>query len=236
MAPRPWHASYPDGVPHEIDPDSYGSLAELCIASCRDYGDRPALVNRGRSLSFADLDRQSRDFAACLTVELKLDPGDRVAVMLPNLLQSPVVLLGALRAGLVVVNVNPLYTASGLAHQLKDSGARAIVVLENFAATLARALPETDVEFVLVATVGDLLPPLKRFLVNFAVRHVKRMVPKFRIEGALRLAEALKRAEASAAHAELRLEALERAMAKRAGALYRAGEVGALRLPLSAGG
>jgi len=192
MERRRWHENYPDGVPQDIDADSFSSLAALCLASCRDNASRTALVNQGHAISYAELDRLSRDFAACLVGELKLERGDRVAIMLPNLLQAPIVLLGVLRAGLVAVNVNPLYTVRELEHQLKDSGARAIVVLDNFAATLAKVLPEAGVEFVVITSVGDCLPPARRILTNFVVRYVRRMVPKFRIEGALRLRDALR--------------------------------------------
>ena len=193
MERKSWHSSYPEGVPFEIDPDSYDSLADLCLVSCRENGDRIAISNQGTSLSFTELDRLSRDFAAYLTTEAKLEHGDRAAIMLPNLLQAPIVLLGALRAGLVVVNVNPLYTVRELEHQLKDSGARVIVVLENFAATLAKALPETDVEQVIVASIGDCLPLFRRWLTNFVVRRIKHLVPAFRISGAVRLVEVLRR-------------------------------------------
>lgn len=196
MESRPWYESYPEGVPREIDPDLYPSLSELCLESCRTNGPRTAFVNQGQHLSFAELDRQSRGFAAFLIAELKLSRGDRLAIMMPNVLQSPVVLLGALRAGLVVVNVNPLYTASELAHQLADSGARVIVVLENFAATLAKALPETGIEYVVISSIGDGLPPLKRWVTNFVVRHVRRLVPSFRIEGATDLPQAIRRGSA----------------------------------------
>jgi long-chain acyl-CoA synthetase len=193
MQPRPWHANYPDGVPFEIDADSQVSLAGLCLASCRTYADRIAISCQGVSLSFADIDRLSRDFAAFLSGVLKLDKGDRLAVMLPNLPQSAIVLLGALRAGMVVVNVNPLYTARELEHQLKDSGVRAVVVLENFAATLAKALSETSVEHVIVSSVGDCMPPVRRWLTNLVVRHVKRLVPAFHISDAISLPESLRR-------------------------------------------
>lgn len=188
MDRRPWHSSYPSGVPFEIDADAHESLAALCLASCRKFGSRPAFTNSGVSLSFAELDRSSRDFAAYLTAS-GIESGDRLAIMLPNVLQSPIVLLGALRAGLVVVNVNPLYTARELEHQLKDSGARVIVVLENFAATLAKALPATAIETVIVSGVGDGLPLLKRQLTNFAVRRIKRLVPAFDIPGAIRFVD-----------------------------------------------
>ena len=193
MKERPWYSNYPDGVPYEIDPDSYRSLAELCLASCRENRDRIAFVNRGVSLSFSEIDQCSRDVAAYLTTEAKLKHGDRVAIMLPNLLQSPIVLLGVLRAGFVVVNVNPLYTARELEHQLKDCGARVVVVLENFAATLAEVLPKTNVEHVIIASIGDCLPPVRRWLVNFFIRRIKRLVPAFRISGAGRFANILRR-------------------------------------------
>jgi long-chain acyl-CoA synthetase len=193
MEERRWHSSYPEGVPPEIDPDSYASLAELCITSCRENGDRAAIVNQGESVSFSDLDRMSRDFAAFLCAGLALERGDRVAVMLPNLLQSPIVLLGILRAGLVVVNVNPLYTVRELEHQLKDSGARAVVVLENFAATLEAALAGSDVSHVITTSVGDLLSPWRRWLTNFVVRRIKRLVPPSRIDGSVGLRDALGR-------------------------------------------
>jgi long-chain acyl-CoA synthetase len=180
-------------VPAAIDPDSHPSLAALCLASCHDHSDRTAFINQGTRISFGELDRRSRDVAAWLTVTAGLSKGDRVAVMLPNLLQSPIVILGALRAGLVVVNVNPMYTARELGHQLKDSGARAIIVLENFAATLARALPGTDVELTLIATVGDCLPRFRRWLTNFVVRRVKKLVPAYAIERTVALTDVLAR-------------------------------------------
>lgn len=189
MTDRPWLANYPEGVPHEIDADRYASLAALCSASCRRGGAKMALTNQAADISFAELDAASRRVAAWLVEEAQLQRGDRVAIMLPNLLQTPIVLLGALRAGLVVVNVNPMYTRTELEHQLADSGARAIVVLENFAATLAKALPATAIETVVVATVGDCLPAWKRWLTNFVVRRVKKLVPAWRIDGARAYAE-----------------------------------------------
>jgi len=193
MDRRPWHSQYPPGVPADIDPDSHASLADLILSSCRRNGRRVALTNMGTDLSFAALDARSREFAAWLTVEAGLKRGDRVAVMLPNLLQSPIAILGTLRAGLVVVNVNPLYTPRELEHQLKDSGAKLIVVLENFAATLAKALPATDIERVVIAAAGDCLPPLKRWLTNFVVRRAKKLVPPYRISAATRFRDALRR-------------------------------------------
>lgn len=191
MTTRPWLANYPDGVPADIDPERYRSLSALCLAACSQFGDRTAFINQGTDLSFAELDERSRDFAGWLIGVAGLSRGDRVAVMLPNLLQSPIVILGILRAGLVVVNVNPLYTVRELEHQLGDSGARAIIVLEGFAATVEKALPATNIESVVVASVGDCLPTVKRWLTNFVVRHVKKMVPAWRIEGAVRYRDAI---------------------------------------------
>jgi long-chain acyl-CoA synthetase len=192
MERRPWHSQYPVGIPLAVDADEFDSLAELCLTSCRKFGSRPAFTNQGRDLSFSELERKSRDFAACLIAESRAESGDRLAIMLPNLLQSPIVLLGALRAGLVVVNVNPLYTVRELQHQLKDSGARAIVVLENFTDTLAKALPGTGIETVIVSSVGDCLPTWKRWLTNLVVRRIKRLVPAVKIPGALRFPDVLK--------------------------------------------
>jgi long-chain acyl-CoA synthetase len=159
--------------------------------SCARFRDKPAFANMGVGLTFNEVDRLSGDFGAYLQKVIGLPKGERVAIMLPNLLQSPVVLFGALRAGMTVVNVNPLYTASELAHQLVDSGATAVVVLENFARTLEEALPKTQVRHVVTTQVGDLFPPVKRLLVNFVVKRVRRMVPQWRIPGAISLPDAL---------------------------------------------
>jgi long-chain acyl-CoA synthetase len=186
-----WLQSYPPGVPSEIEPAAYASLKELLERSCLRFRDKAAFSNMGVSMSYGELDRLSRDFAAYL--QSGLHKGERVAIMLPNLLQCPVALFGALRAGMIVVNVNPLYTASELEHQLADSGAAAIVVLENFAHTLEQALPKTRVRLVITTQVGDLFPPVKRTLVNFVVKRVKRLVPAWLIPGATRFREALAR-------------------------------------------
>jgi long-chain acyl-CoA synthetase len=160
------------------------------------FRDRPAFVSMGAALTYGEVDALSRDFAAFLRSDLGLARGERVAIMLPNLLQYPVALAGVLRAGLVVVNVNPLYTASELAFQLEDSGAAAVVVLENFARTLAQALPRTHVRRVVATQVGDLLPAPRRWLVNFAVKRLRRMVPAWRIAGAVAFRAALARGRA----------------------------------------
>lgn len=191
MTDKPWLASYPPGVPAEIDPDRYASLAALFEASFERYAAAPAFTNLGETLTFAEADRLSRDFAAYLQSLPALRRGERVAVMLPNSLQYVVVMLGILRAGLVVVNVNPMYTQHELEHQLKDSGALAIVVLENFARTLATALPLTNVASVIVTRLGDHCGALKRLAVNFAVKYAKRLVPPYRIPGAVAYRRAL---------------------------------------------
>lgn len=192
MDDRPWYGSYPEGVPKSIDPDRFASLAALCLESCGRYAERLAFSNLGRDLSFAALDRESRSFAAYLRAGLKLERGDRVALMLPNLLQSPILVLGVLRAGLVVVNVNPLYTARELQHQMSDSGARAIVVLENYAATVEKALPRTALEHVIVTRIGDALPFASRIVTNFVVKYVKRLVPAWHVPGVVYLRDALR--------------------------------------------
>ena len=166
---RIWLESYPPGVPAEVDTRACPTLRHLLERSCARFRERPAIANMGVELSYGELDRLSRDFGAFLRSELRLQPGDRLAIMLPNVLQYPVALFGALRAGLTVVNVNPLYTASELEHQLADSGARAIVVLENFAHTVGEALARCRVEHVIVTRLRDLFPFAKRSLVNFAV-------------------------------------------------------------------
>ena len=187
---RAWLDSYTEGVPAEIDPDAYPSLVALTDEAIRRFADRPAFESMGVRITFAELDRLATDFAGFLAGR-GLAGGDRVALMMPNVLQYPVALLGVLRAGLVVVNTNPLYTARELRHQLSDSGARAIVVLENFARELEECIGDTEVEHVVVTGLGDMLGFPKSALVNLVVRHVKRLVPPFRIDGAVRWGEAL---------------------------------------------
>ena len=188
-----WLDSYPAGIPPEVDVRAYPSLKHLLEHSCERFRDKPAFLNMGVTMTYGELDRLSRDFGAYLQKELGLQKGDRVAVMLPNLLQYPVALFGALRAGLTVVNVNPLYTASELEQQLDDSDAKAIVVLENFAHTLEGALPKTRLRHVITTQIGDLFPPARRWLVNLAVKYVKRMVPRWRIDDTTGFRRALAR-------------------------------------------
>ncbi|MFI4914642.1 MAG: AMP-binding protein, partial [Steroidobacterales bacterium] len=178
-----WLNQYPPGTPAVIDPLEFDSLKALIEDACRRYADRIAYHSMGRALTYAELDRLSGRFGAWLQSQAGLKPGDRIAIMLPNLLQYPVAMFGALRAGLIVVNTNPLYTATELESQLKDSGAAAVLVLENFAATLQRSLAGTDVRHVIVTGVGDLLGFPKGPIVNLVLRHVQKKVPRWRIRG-----------------------------------------------------
>lgn len=191
-ADRPWLAAYPDGVPADIDVNQYPSLVHLMEESFRRFGDRTAYSFMGKDVSFAQTDALSQAFAAYLQ-GLGLVKGDRVAIMMPNVPQYPAVVAGILRAGLVVVNVNPLYTARELEHQLKDSGSKAIVIIENFARTLEQCIAATPVKHVVLAAMGDLLGFLKGGLVNYVVRNVKKMVPPFNLPQAVRFNEAIAR-------------------------------------------
>jgi len=177
---QPWLASYPAGVPAQIATGVYRSLVDLLNEAFRQHAQRDAAVCMGQRLRFSQLDELSQQLGAWLQAQ-GLKQGDRVALMMPNLLQYPVAIAAVLRAGFVVVNVNPLYTPRELEHQLKDSGARAIIVLENFAHTLAEVIAATDVKHVVLASMGDLLNWWKGPLINFAVRHLKKMVPEFRL-------------------------------------------------------
>jgi long-chain acyl-CoA synthetase len=179
-----WLKSYPKGVPAEIDASRYKSIAAVFDESVKKYADRPAYHNMGKTLTFRDLEKHSRDFGAWLQ-SLGLARGARVALMMPNVLQYPVAIFGTLRAGCTVVNVNPLYTPRELEHQLKDSGAEVIVILENFATTLQQVIRTTPVKHVVVASLGDMLG-IKGLIVNFVVRHVKKMVPAYELPGAIR--------------------------------------------------
>jgi long-chain acyl-CoA synthetase len=185
-----WLKSYPAGVPAEIDVGQVTSLVAMFEKACVTYGTQVAFINMGQEISYSELDRKSRAFAGWLQV-CGLGKGDRVALMMPNLLQYPVALFGALRAGCVVVNCNPLYTPRELEHQLKDSGARAIVIVENFAQTLEQVIAHTDIKHVVVTPMGELLGALKGTLVNFMLRHVKKMVPKWKLPDAMSFRDAL---------------------------------------------
>jgi long-chain acyl-CoA synthetase len=186
-----WLKSYPEGVPAEIPTPDFRSVRDMIEFSFREFADRPAYTNMGTTLTFADLDRLSMQFACYLQKEVGLMKGERVAIMLPNVLQYPVALCGIFRAGLVVVNVNPLYTARELKHQLVDSGARCILILENFAHILEKIIADTNIRQVVTTGVGDLLRWPKSTFVNFALRYLKKAVPKYRLPGSTCLRHAL---------------------------------------------
>ena len=188
---RIWLKNYPAGVPADIDLGAYTSLNAILADACKEYGQAPAFTNMGTTLTYAQLDELSCAFAVWLQRKSGLAPGDRLAIMMPNVLQYPVALFGALRAGLVVVNTNPLYTPRELEHQLADSGAKAIVILENFAHVLEAALPRTSIKRVVVTGVGDLLNFPHGALVNFVLRRVRKQVPPWHIDGAIRFKTAL---------------------------------------------
>jgi len=188
---RPWLAQYPVGVPAQIDVDEYPSIVSVLEGAIASYRDRPAFANLGKVLTYADIDRLSAQFAAYLLGELKLKKGDRVAIMMPNCLQYPVATFGILRAGLTVVNVNPMYTPRELRHQLVDSGASAIVVLDNFGKTVQEVIADTPLKQVIATGLGDMLAFPKGAIVNFVLKHVKKMVPDYDIPGAIRFRDAL---------------------------------------------
>ena len=189
---KPWLESYPPGVPEEVPTPPFRSVKDLFEKSFAEYPDNAAYTNMGKTLSYADLDRLSMQFACYLQQELGMTRGERVAIMLPNILQYPVAMCGIFRAGLVVVNVNPLYTARELKHQLKDSGARCIIILENFADILEQVIADTDVNFVVTTGVGDLLSWPKSLVTNFVLRYVKKAVPAYRLPNSTSFKRALK--------------------------------------------
>ena len=190
MTERIWLADYPAGVPADIDPSQYPSLVALLENSFKQYADRTAYSFMGKDISYAETDAQSRALAAYLQ-SLGLARGDRVAIMMPNVPQYPATVAAILRAGYVIVNVNPLYTARELEHQMKDSGAKAIVIIENFAATLQKCIANTQIKHVVLASMGDRLGGLKGMIVNFVVRKVKKLVPAFSLPGAVRYNDAI---------------------------------------------
>jgi len=190
MTDRPWLSSYPQGVPADIDASHYPSLVALMEESFRKYADRTAYSFMGKDISYGETDKQSKAFAAYLQ-GLGLVKGDRVAAMMPNCPQYPIAVAGILRAGLILVNVNPLYTPRELEHQLKDSGAKAIVIMENFGTTLQQCIASTPIKHIVLASMGDRLGFLKGALVNYVVRNVKKLVPHFSLPGTVRFNEAL---------------------------------------------
>ncbi|WP_035053860.1 AMP-binding protein [Andreprevotia chitinilytica] len=192
---RPWLASYPQGIPQEVDIHEFGSIPAVMDRTVARFPDRDAFINMGHAITYSELDRLATAFASYLQNDLKLPRGARVAVMMPNLLQYPAAIFGILKAGLIVVNVNPLYTPRELGHQLKDSGAEAILILANFAHTLEKteAHDKASLKQVIVTEIGDLLPIPKRWLINAAVKYVKKMVPAFSLPGSIDFNTALAR-------------------------------------------
>lgn len=190
-ATRPWLAQYPKGVPAEIDLEQYRNIVSVLEDSCDRYRSKPAFENMGKVISYDELDRLSYQFACHLLLDLKLKKGDRVAIMMPNLLQYPVAIFGVLRAGLTVVNTNPLYTARELKHQLNDSGAVAIVVVENFANVVQEVIKDTPVQHVFTTAVGDMLGFPKRLIVNFVLKYLRKAVPDYSLPGAVSFVDAV---------------------------------------------
>ncbi|GLU38280.1 long-chain-fatty-acid--CoA ligase FadD1 [Pseudomonas sp. NBRC 100443] len=186
-----WKDKYPAGIAAEINADQYPNILAVLKESCQRFANKPAFSNLGKTLTYGELYRLSGDFAAYLQNDTDLQPGDRIAVQLPNVLQYPIVVFGAMRAGLIVVNTNPLYTAREMEHQFNDSGAKALVCLANMAHLAEEVLPRTGIRHVLITEVADLLPPLKRLLINAVVKYVKKMVPAYHIGNAVKLNDAL---------------------------------------------
>ncbi|WP_248921020.1 MULTISPECIES: long-chain-fatty-acid--CoA ligase FadD1 [Pseudomonas] len=186
-----WKDKYPAGVTAEINPDEFPNIQAVLKQSCQRFADKPAFSNLGKTLTYGELYALSGAFAAWLQQHTDLKPGDRIAVQLPNVLQYPVAVFGAMRAGLIVVNTNPLYTARELEHQFNDSGAKALVCLANMAHLAEKVVPKTQVKHVIVTEVADLLPPLKRLLINSVIKYVKKMVPAYNLPGAVRFNDAL---------------------------------------------
>lgn len=188
---RPWLKNYPNGIPANIDPDAYTCLVDLFTETFDKFRNQIAFTCMGKDLTFDEIDRYSRQFAAYLHSR-GLEKGDRIALMMPNLLQYPIALFGALRAGLIVVNTNPLYTPREMHHQFKDAGAKAIVIAENFASNLEQIIGDTNIKVVIETSIGEMLGMVKGKIVNFMIRSVKRMVPKYDIPNTVTFSEALK--------------------------------------------
>ncbi len=192
MIDFPWFASYPKGMPHQINPDEFGSLPDMLAVGFQKYANKTAFIHLGLSITYAELDEWSKNFAAFLQKKTNLKKGDAIAIQMPNVMAYPVVMFGALRAGLVVVNTNPLYTPREMEHQFNDSKAKAIVILANFASVLEKVLPHTpELKTVIVTEIGDLLPFPKRLIVNSVVKYVKKMIPNWSIPGAIPLRDAM---------------------------------------------
>lgn len=191
-----WFKNYPKGIPTEINPDSYDSVIDLLESTFKKFGDKIAYENMGKTLTFNEVDKLSAQFADFLQNQAGLQKGDRIAVQMPNLLQWVVAVFGSIRAGLIVVNTNPLYTAREMKHQFTDTRAKAVVILANFAQNLEKIIKDTDIETVVITEIGDMLGGFKKTLVNFVVKNVKKMVPPYKIEGVIKFNDALKKGAA----------------------------------------
>jgi len=188
---RIWLESYPQGVPHDIDIDRYASVLEMFLESCRKYKDKPAYTNFDHTITFGQLEQLTRQFACYLQNDLALKKGDRIAIMLPNVIQYPVAVLSAVRLGLIVVNIDPMYTQRELTLQLNDSGAETVVVLENFACEVEKALPNASLKNVIVTKIGDCLPRPKAMLINGVIKYIRKAVPRYQIKGVVAMRKAL---------------------------------------------
>ncbi|QXG39804.1 long-chain-fatty-acid--CoA ligase FadD1 [Pseudomonas viridiflava] len=188
-----WKDKYPSGISPDVDPDEYPNVQAVLKQSCQRFADKPAFSNLGKTLTYGELYELSGAFAAWIQQHTDLVPGDRIAVQLPNVLQYPVAVFGAIRAGLIVVNTNPLYTAREMEHQFNDSGAKALICLANMAHLAEKVVPKTQVKHVIITEVADLLPPLKRLLVNSVIKYVKKMVPAYHLPDAVRFNDVLKK-------------------------------------------
>ncbi|GFM54543.1 long-chain fatty acid--CoA ligase [Pseudomonas capsici] len=186
-----WKDKYPSGIATDIDPDEYPNVQAVLKQSCQRFANKPAFSNLGKTITYGELYELSGAFAAWLQQHTDLQPGDRIAVQLPNLLQYPIVVFGAMRAGLIVVNTNPLYTVREMEHQFNDSGAKALVCLANMAHLAEKVVPKTQVRHVVVTEVADLLPPLKRLLINSVIKYVKKMVPAYNLPKAIKFNDIL---------------------------------------------
>src|SRR5258706_14681686 len=193
MKDFPWFRHYPAGTPHEIGPLEYTSLVELFETASKKYSDRIAFENLGAAITFSEVDRLSNHFAAYLQVELGLKKGDRIAIQMPNLLQFPVAFIGALKAGLIVVNTNPLYTAREMEHQFKDAQISALVIVANFAHNLEAIVDKIPAKHYIITEMGDLVGGFKGWMINFVVKYIKKLVPKYHLPHALSFKSAMKR-------------------------------------------
>jgi long-chain acyl-CoA synthetase len=197
MSAYPWRENYPPSVPHEINPDLYPSLIDLLEDCFQKFQNNVAYENMGKQVTYSELDEQSKAFASYLQNDLGLKPGDRLAIQMPNVLQIPVVLFGSIRAGITVVNTNPLYTPSEMRHQFNDAGVKAVVILANFANHLEEVLPDTSIEHVIVSEIGDMLGGFKGALINFVVKRIKKMVPSYHLPNAKSFKSVMKNADSS---------------------------------------